>query len=124
MYIWKHLEELSTRTINKELNDQLQIYAVKINEALKSLEDQLKGNNYISNYLHSDIKREEVSLILKSEDKYLLKFEYFTGIIEYEDFCEVNYSKSRSKQSWADLDSDDEDDVMNFKKVILSSHLN
>jgi len=100
------------------MQKKLEDLEILINGHINNLQDKKVKRRYQNNnYLHSDIKREEVTLILKNEDRYLLKFEYFTSVIEYQDFNEVDYSKSKSRINLNGFDSDDEDGIMNIKKV-------
>jgi len=114
----KYLNNYSKTSYDKQMQKKLEDLEILINGHINNLQDKKVKRRYQNNnYLHSDIKREEVTLILKNEDRYLLKFEYFTSVIEYQDFNEVDYSKSKSRINLNGFDSDDEDGIMNIKKV-------
>ena len=124
IYITEHLNNSAKRSYNKELQKKLENIETVLCDSIQTFLEMNKNkpiNAYINNYLHSDIKREEVSLLVKNNDKYLLKFEYFTAIIEYESFKDVDYSKSKSRLNLNGFDSDDDDNYnIISKKVILN----
>jgi len=77
------------------------------------------ANRYYKKYLHGDIKREEVSLIIERDGRFLLKYEYFTSIIKYNNIGDVDYSKSKSKSNMNGYESDDEEYFLNYGKVFI-----